>query len=115
MVEELPTADRSAVLAHLHNQGWLYLYDGRGNGRAGRQLPTSLLGLDDDPYRSLVWKLKQEVDQASALIPYQSFVGVPGCAAGPCPLQLQAPGAGTRSSPPAGVLTRCTGHAGLER
>ena len=36
VVVELPTADRSAVLAYLHNQGWLYLYDGRGNGPRGR-------------------------------------------------------------------------------
>ena len=56
-----PTADRSAVLTYLYNQGWLYLYDGRGIGpRPAEQLPTSLLGLEDDPYRSLVWKLKQE-------------------------------------------------------
>ena len=118
VVEELPTADRNAVLAYLHNQGWLYLYDGRGNGpRPAEQLPTSLLGLDDDPYRSLVWKLKQEGwDQASAPDPV-SRVSL-GCLAAqpaPAPLQLQAPGAGTRSSPPAGVLSRCSRHAGLER
>ena len=65
----------SAVLAHLHNQGWLYLYDGRGNGpRPAEQLPTSLLGLDDDPYRSLVWKLKQEGwIKPQPLIPYHEF------------------------------------------
>ena len=61
VVQELPTADRSTVLAHLQSQGWLYLYDGRGNGpHPAEQLPTTLLGLEDDPYRSLVWKLKQE-------------------------------------------------------
>ncbi|QNI97950.1 ParB-like protein [Synechococcus sp. RS9902] len=75
VVEELPTADRNAVLAHLHNQGWLYLYDGRGNGPLpAEQLPTSLLGLDDDPYRSLVWKLKQEGwIKPQPLIPYHEF------------------------------------------
>ena len=56
------------------------------------------------------------MDQASAPDPL-SRVSL-GCLAAqpaPAPLQLQAPGAGTRSSPPAGVLSRCTGHAGLER
>ena len=75
VVQELPTADRSAVLAYLHNHGWLYLYDGRGNGpRPAEQLPTSLLGLDDDPYRSLVWKLKQEGwIKPQPLIPYHEL------------------------------------------
>ena len=117
VVEELPTSDRNAVLAHLHNQGWLYLYDGRGNGpRPAEQLPTSL----GTGRRSLpeprVEAEAGRVDQASAPDPV-SRVSL-GCLAAqpaPAPLQLQAPGAGTRSSPPAGVLSRCTGHAGLER
>ena len=75
VVQDLPTADRSSVLTYLHNQGWLYLYDGRGNGpRPAEQLPMSLLGLDDDPYRSLVWKLKQEGwIKPQPLIPYHEF------------------------------------------
>ncbi len=75
MVQELQTTDRNAVLSYLHNQGWLYLYDGRGIGpRPAEQLPTSLLRLEDDPYRSLVWKLKQEGwIKPQPLIPYHEF------------------------------------------
>ena len=39
-----------------------------------QELPTSLLGLEDDPYRSLVWKLKQEGwIKPQPLIPYHEF------------------------------------------
>jgi hypothetical protein len=67
--------DHSAVLADLQRRGWLYLHDGRGLGPlAPAALPQSLLGLQDDPYRSLVWKLKREgVIQAAPLIPFHEF------------------------------------------
>ena len=63
------------VLRFLQQQGWLYLYDGRGQGpRASEELPTSLMDLDDDPYRSLVWKLKKEgAIKPQAQIPYHEF------------------------------------------
>ena len=72
---DLPDAAPEAVLAELHRRGWLYLYDGRGLGPlAPHALPATLLGLQDDPYRSLVWKLKREgVVQAAPLIPFHEF------------------------------------------
>ena len=75
VVQELETTDISAVLSFLQSQGWLYLYDGRGTGpRPAELLPTSLIGLEDDPYRSLVWKLKQEGwIRPQPLIPYHEF------------------------------------------
>ena len=75
VVQELATTDKSAVLSFLQSQGWLYLYDGRGIGpRPAELLPTSLMGLEDDPYRSLVWKLKQEGwIKPQPLIPYHEF------------------------------------------
>ena len=67
--------DLQDVLAFLQGQGWLYLYDGRGCGpRAAADLPPSLLELEDDPYRSLVWKLKKEgFIKPQAQIPYHEF------------------------------------------
>lgn len=67
--------DLDAVLAFLQLQGWLYLYDGRGCGpREAGDLPDSLLDLEDDPYRSLVWKLKKEgLIKPQAQIPYHEF------------------------------------------
>jgi hypothetical protein len=72
---DLATDDHDTVLAELAQRGWMYLYDGRGLGPLPpRTLPTNLLGLQDDPYRSLVWKLKRErVVQAAPLIPFHEF------------------------------------------
>jgi hypothetical protein len=71
----LETTDPALVLAELRQRGWLYLYNGRGLGpQSPTTLPTSLLGLEDDPYRSLVWKLKREgVIKAAPLIPFHEF------------------------------------------
>jgi hypothetical protein len=72
---ELAASKPAAVLADLRERGWLYLYNGRGLGpHHPSALPTTLLGLEDDPYRSLVWKLKREgVIKAAPLIPFHEF------------------------------------------
>jgi hypothetical protein len=75
IVLEVPSPDPLLVLAELERRGWLYLFDGRGLGPlATTALPASLLQLQDDPYRSLVWKLKKEDHIAPApLIPFHEF------------------------------------------
>ena len=75
VIAELDVDDHAAVLEVLDQRGWLYLFDGRGNGpRPPLELPQSLLDLDDDPYRSLVWKLKQEgLIKPQRQIPYHEF------------------------------------------
>lgn len=75
VVAELDSEHRADALESLQQRGWLYLHDGRGNGPwPSSDLPHSLLGLQDDPYRSLVWKLKKEgVIQPQPLIPYHEF------------------------------------------
>lgn len=72
---QLEVSAREQVLEALHQRGWLYLYDGRGQGPLHpTALPRSLVGTLDDPYRSLVWKLKRERVLASApLIPFHEF------------------------------------------
>lgn len=75
IVEELESADLSTSLEQLQARGWLYLHDGRGLGpQPPSLLPETLLGLQDDPYRSLVWKLKKEkVIRSAPLIPFHEF------------------------------------------
>ncbi|MFN9621935.1 MAG: ParB-like protein [Cyanobacteriota bacterium] len=75
VVLERTTASRAQVLEELHRRGWLYLYDGRGVGpHPATALPERLPGLLDDPYRSLVWKLKREKRiAAQPLIPFHEF------------------------------------------
>ena len=58
---DLPLRDPHDVLDALHQRGWLYLFDGRGLGPLPPSaLPARLTDTQDDPYRSLVWKLKRE-------------------------------------------------------
>ena len=75
VIQELVTADRRSVLDFLQRKGWLYLHDGRGIGpQPTLELPQSLLELEDDPYRSLVWKLKKEgAIKPQPQIPYHEF------------------------------------------
>ena len=75
VIRELATDDRDVVLDFLQRQGWLYLFDGRGIGpQPAEALPQSLLNLEDDPYRSLVWKLKKEgAIKPQPQIPYHEF------------------------------------------
>jgi hypothetical protein len=75
VVLQLEVQDRHLVLEELHRRGWLYLYDGRGLGPLSpAALPAQLTGTLDDPYRSLVWKLKREGVVAPApLIPFHEF------------------------------------------
>jgi hypothetical protein len=72
---QLEVADRHQVLEALHQRGWLYLYDGRGLGpQPLTALPRRLTETQDDPFRSLVWKLKREgVIAAAPLIPFHEF------------------------------------------
>ena len=75
VVLELGAASRLQVLEELERRGWLYLYDGRGVGpHPATALPQRLPDLLDDPYRSLVWKLKREKRiAAQPLIPFHEF------------------------------------------
>ena len=89
---DLPMSNRSAVLQALQQRGWLYLYDGRGLGPLEpEELPETLLGCQDDPYRSLVWKLKREgvIDRAP-LIPFHEFRWAAWLRARPFHLQFPA-------------------------
>lgn len=74
-VLELGGASRLHCLEELNRRGWLYLQDGQGNGPyAPEQLPQSLEAMQDDPYRSLVWKLKQEgLIRAQPAVPFLEF------------------------------------------
>ncbi len=75
VVLDLPGSGRHAVLQEMARRGWLYLHDGRGLGPLEPAvLPRHLLDLQDDPYRSLVWKLKRErLIEPHPLIPYHEF------------------------------------------
>lgn len=75
VVLELVGASRAHCLEELNRRGWLYLRDGEGRGPLPpERLPTDLVSLEDDPFRSLVWKLKQEgLIRAQPQVPFLEF------------------------------------------
>ncbi len=75
LLEEIKTTEQTKVLQFLNERGWLYLHDSRGIGpHAYNLLPKTLLDMKDDPYRSLIWKLKKEgFISPEPLIPYHEF------------------------------------------
>ncbi|MCP9771049.1 chromosome partitioning protein ParB [Synechococcus sp. Tobar12-5m-g] len=75
VVLALEGASQTHCLEELNRRGWLYLLDGDGNGPyPPERLPHSLVELQDDPYRSLVWKLKQEgLIRPQPAVPFMEF------------------------------------------
>ena len=75
VVLEVPTTDHRLTLQALQQRGWLYLYNRRGQGPWPLDhLPQHLGNLQDDAYRSLVWRLKRERRIAAApLVPFHEF------------------------------------------
>lgn len=75
IVAETDTKDTLKTLNFLSKKGWLYLFDSRGRGpHSHDSLPRTLLGMEDDSYRSLVWKLKKEgLISPLPSIPYYEF------------------------------------------
>ncbi|MCP9801226.1 ParB/Srx family N-terminal domain-containing protein [Synechococcus sp. RedBA-s] len=75
VVLELVGASRAHCLEELNRRGWLYLRDGEDRGPLPpERLPIDLGGLEDDPFRSLVWKLRQEgLIRAQPQVPFLEF------------------------------------------
>lgn len=75
VVLELATRDDHLTLQELQQRGWLYLYNRRGDGPLPPEaLPQQLTRLQDDAYRSLVWRLKREGYIGGApLVPFHEF------------------------------------------
>ncbi|MCX7049611.1 MAG: chromosome partitioning protein ParB [Candidatus Sumerlaeota bacterium] len=52
--------DKAEFWKQMKEQGWLYLYDGAGNGPLDpEKLPRTVRQLTDDPYRSLSWEVRE--------------------------------------------------------
>jgi hypothetical protein len=111
---EVASDDRHVVLAELERRGWLYLYDGRGLGPlTPAALPTHLADLQDDPYRSLVWKLKKEGRiEPAPLIPFHEFRW--GAWLRSRSLRVLLPRAGPARGPSPGGLPSRLPHGGVE-
>lgn len=53
---------------------WVWLLDGAGRGPlAPARLPRALTAMDDDPYRSLAWAIRERGAVEKVVIPFAEF------------------------------------------
>jgi hypothetical protein len=66
--------DPSAFWAKMAEQRWVYLYDENGKGpRDPTDLPTTVEGMKDDPYRSLAGAVRDNGGFAKVSTPFAEF------------------------------------------
>lgn len=56
------------------NRGWLHPFDKKGRRRPVEDLPSSVAGLEDDPYRSLAGELRRMGGFAKDTTPFSEFL-----------------------------------------
>jgi hypothetical protein len=71
---DLSALSNGAFWIFLDNRGWCHPYDARGRRRDFDEIPASLKGLQDDPYRSLSGDLRHAGGYAKDLAPFAEFL-----------------------------------------
>jgi hypothetical protein len=74
VVSNLHALDREAFWVVLDNRGWCHPYDENGVRRSFADIPTSIRGLRDDPYRSLAGELRRLGGYSKETVPFSEFL-----------------------------------------
>jgi hypothetical protein len=74
VIADLTMVDREAFWGVMDNKRWVYPYDGKGERRHFRDLPRSVEGLKDDPFRSLAGELRRAGGFAKDTTPFSEFL-----------------------------------------
>jgi hypothetical protein len=74
VIADLRKLDASAFWFVMDNRGWLHPYDEKGRRRSHTELPSSVKGLRDDPFRSLAGQLRRGGGFAKETIPFAEFL-----------------------------------------
>jgi len=74
VISNLSALDPDAFWVVLDHRNWVYLYDAGGRRRDFRDLPKSVTGLMDDPFRSLAGSLRRLGGFAKDTTPYSEFL-----------------------------------------
>lgn len=73
VIKDLRRLERDAFWFVLDNHGWMHPYDDRGRRRSHADLPKSVAGLVDDPFRSLAGELRHVGGFAKDTTPFSEF------------------------------------------
>ena len=73
-VADLRALDRDTFWVVLDNRGWCHPYDQHGVRRTFDDIPSSIAGLRDDPYRSLAGELRRIGGFSKETVPFSEFL-----------------------------------------
>lgn len=74
VVADLTSLTKDAFWVLVDNRGWCHPYDGEGRRRTFADIPTSIAGLQDDPFRSLAGELRRAGGYAKDATPFSEFI-----------------------------------------
>jgi hypothetical protein len=74
VVADLSMLDKDAFWVFADNRGWCHPYDAEGRRRTFDDIPRSLKGLKDDPFRSLAGELRRAGGFAKETTPFSEFL-----------------------------------------
>jgi hypothetical protein len=74
VIANLGMVDRDAFWINLDNRGWMHPFDDKGRRRDYGDLPKSIDGLVDDPFRSLAGELRKIGGFAKDTTPFSEFL-----------------------------------------
>jgi len=76
IVANLSGLDRKTFWVVLDHRSWVHAYDADGQRRDFKDLPKSVSGLEDDPFRSLAGALRRAGGFAKETTPFSEFLWV---------------------------------------
>src|SRR6202158_3437706 len=74
VIGDLRMVERDAFWGVMDNKRWVYPYDAKGERRPFKDLPPSVAGLKDDPFRSLAGELRRVGGFAKDTTPFSEFL-----------------------------------------
>ncbi|WP_041527060.1 ParB-like protein [Paracoccus aminophilus] len=74
VVADLSGMEKDEFFTHLDNRNWLHPYDAEGLRHPHRDLPKTVSGMADDPYRSLSGALRRAGGYAKVETPFTEFL-----------------------------------------
>ena len=74
VVADLSMLDKDAFWVFADNRGWCHPYDENGRRRTFDDIPRTLKGLKDDPFRSLAGELRRAGGFAKEITPFSEFL-----------------------------------------
>ncbi len=74
VVADLRALDRDTFWVVLDNRGWCHPYDQQGARRGFDDIPDSIGGLRDDPFRSLAGELRRLGGFSKETVPFSEFL-----------------------------------------